>query len=322
MLQRLTGQLPDWAHPQHPMVRYELGTARTLSRRARILRLLGLILTGVVLFAAGYIIATGFFQTPPGQNLTESLMAILFWPVLAIQVAMQVASLALTVGMVGDFQRRQAWDNLRATAGGIALAVRVRWISVYYRLRGFLIFILLVRGLLILGILYDLTAFQGRYIDLLLNGAQPEVPPLIGALLLAFLMTAALLLPITSLGLSAAFGLLFSVSIQQRTYSAMLQIISILLRTALALALVAGATAFVRGSLPLPDPLPWLLMMAYGGLGDWGLAYLNLGFYSEIWASIPFAIFLGTALLLFSLVQSLAAEWLLALTVRIAEKRG
>ena len=44
--------------------------------------------------------------------------------------------------------------------------------------------LLAIRLLLILGILYDLTAFQGKYIDLLVNGITPDISPLVGALLL------------------------------------------------------------------------------------------------------------------------------------------
>jgi hypothetical protein len=323
MLQRLTGQLPSWARDDHPVTRYELGKTRAVPRQALIARVVGLALLGALLFAGGYAIATDFFQNPPGQNLTEGVMAVLYWPLLVIQVIMQIAALALTVNVVSEQKRRQAWDNLRATAGGVGLTLRVRWLAVYYRLRGLLALVLVIRLLLIFGILYDLTAFQGRYIDLLVNGITPEISPLVAALLLAFLMTASLLIPLTSLGLSAAVGLLFSVLVQPRTYNTLTLIVGIVLRTALAAALVFGATRFIQGQMPgFPDPAAWLLMGGFAAFGDWGLAFLNLSFYSDVWTVIPYGVFLGVALLAFSILQSAAAEWILALTIRIAERSG
>ena len=322
MLQRITGQLPSWARNDHPVTRYELGMVRVLPRRAQVLRAAGIIFLGILLFAGGYAIATGFFRHPPGQNLTESAMAVLFWPTLVIQIFAQIAALALTVNTVAEHKRRQAWDNLRSTAGGVNLALRVRWGAVYYRLRGLLAVVLAIRLLLILGILYDLTAFQGKYIDLLVNGITPDISPLVGALLLAFMMTASLLLPLTSLGLSAAIGLLFSVWIQQRTYSTMTLIVGVFLRTALAVLLLIAATQFVQGQLTIPDAAAWGMMGAYAGFSDWGLAFLNLGFFSEIWTSIPFGIFLGIALLFYAILQSAVTEWVLSQAVRLAERNG
>ncbi len=322
MLQRLMGPLPAWTRLDHPVTRYELGQLQPIPRRARYVRAGLVVLLLTVLFVAGYAIATSLFQRPAGQNLTESVMAVVYWPLLALQILMQIFALILTVNTVTEHKRRQTWDNLRATEAGVGLALRIRWVSVYYRLRDLLIFVLAVRALLILGILYDLTAFQGRYIDLLLNGITPELPPLVGALLLAFMMTAGLLLPLTSLGLSAAVGLLFSVLVQQRTYSTLVQVVMVVLRTALAAALIVGATQFVRGELATTDLAAGLLMGSFAALGDWGLAFLNLGFFSEVWATIPFFIFAGIALILFSILQSALSEWILALAVRLAERNG
>jgi hypothetical protein len=185
-----------------------------------------------------------------------------------------------------------------------------------------LAFALAIRIALIVGILIDLTAFQGRYIDLLVNGITPEVPPLVAALLLAFLMTASLLLPLTSLGLGAAIGLYMSVTVQQRIYSVMAQIIAVVLLIGMVVALTIGATQFTRGDLTLPDGAAWALMAGFGALADWGLSYLHLGFYSEIWATIPYAVFFGVGLLIFAVAQSALAEWILALAIRRAERSG
>lgn len=322
MLQRLAIQLPDWARSDHPLMRYELGRAARVPRRRQYLRIAGFAALIMVLFWGGYVVATNFFQNPAGQNLTESLIAVVFWPTLVIQVIMQVAALALTVNTVGEQKRRQTWDNLRATEGGVALAFRTRWATVYYRLRPLLGIVMAIRLILIVGILIDLTAFQGRYIDLLINGVVPDISPIVAALLLAFMMTASLLLPLTSIGLDAALGLWVSVTAQQRLYSVMTQVIVVAVRLALVVGLTVGATQFIRGDLTLPDGAAWGLMGAFAGFGDWGLSFLHLGFYSEIWATIPFAIFLGIGLLIFSMAESALTEWVLNRAIRQAERNG
>ncbi len=322
-MQRFVMQLPEWARPDHPVLRYELGQADRLPRRTRYIRIAGFAAFLVLLYWGGYALATGFFQNPPGQNLTESAIAVVFWPTLILQVLMQVAALALTVNTVGEQKRRQTWDNLRATEGGVALAFRTRWATVFYRLRPLLLVVLAVRVLLIAGILIDLTAFQGRYIDLLINGIMPDISPVVGALLLAFLMTSSLLLPLTSVGLEAALGLLVSVTLQQRIYSVIAQVIVIVFRLLLVIGLTTAAYQFTRGELTsLSDGTSWLLMGGFAAFADWGLSFLHLGFYSEIWATIPFGILLGIGLLIFSMAQSALAEWVLALAIRRAERGG
>ncbi len=322
MLQRLVGELPDWARASHPLVRYELGLVRPGIQRSRRLRVLGFALLIVLLYAGGYLLATNVFQNPPGQNLSEIAMAIAFWPTLALQILLQITALGLTVNMITEQKRRQSWDNLRATEGGAGLALRARWASVYYRLRPLIAVIILVRLGLIIAVLIDLTAFQGHYIDLLMNGVTPNLPPLVAALLLAFLMTAALLIPLTGTGLLAAIGLLISVNVQQRVYSVMLQLIVILVRLLVVAGLILGATQFINGDWQISDLGAWLVMGGFGAFGDWGLKFLHLGFYSEVWATVPYSIFFGVLLLVFALLQSAITEWLLTLAIRRAERIG
>lgn len=322
MLQRLGMQLPDWASSKHPHVRFELGQAERASRRLRYIRAAGFSLLVVLLFMGGYVIGTNFLQNVPGQSLTESMMAILFWPIFVLQLILQFAAMILTVNTVSEQKRRLTWDNLRATEGGMSVALRAKWASVYYRLRLLLGLVMAIRVILVLGILYDLTGFQGRYIDLLINNITPEVSPVVGALLLAFLMTAALLLPLTSMGMQAAIGLLIAVNVQQRIYNVMLQIIIIAVRLLIIVGLTIATTQFINNQITLGDAPAWLLAGGYAAFGDWGLRFLHVGFYSEIWATIPYTIFYGVALLVFALGQSLVTEWILALSIRRAERIG
>ena len=180
-------------------------------------------------------------------------MAILFWPTFVLQIILQFAAMMLTVNTVSEQKRRMAWDNLRATEGGAGVALRAKWASVYYRLRLLLGLVMVIRVVLVLGILYDLTGFQGRYIDLLINNITPEVSPIVGALLLAFLMTAALLLPLTAMGMQAAIGLFIAVNIQQRIYNVMLQMIIIVLRLADYHRTDVATTQFINNQITLGD---------------------------------------------------------------------
>lgn len=321
MLQRLTIQLPPWAQPAHPILRYELKTAR-LTRWGRVLRVLWQVVLLIALGAGGYLLATDLMRQPAGQNPTESLLAVLYWPLLIVQVAMSAGTLVLTGGTISEEQRRQTWDSLRATADGAALVIRTRWAAVFYRLRALLLLLIAARALLIAGILYDLMGFQGRYLDLLLNGITPDLPLAVAAMLLAFLMTTGLLLPITSLGFDAAVGLLVATLFQQRTYTVLAQIVLVLARLLMVGGLALAATGFMLGDFDLQGAGAWLLLGGFGAFGDWGLSLLNLGYYGEIWAVVPYGIFIGLGLLLFALIQAAATDWVLGLAIRRAERHG
>jgi hypothetical protein len=148
------------------------------------------------------------------------------------------------------------------------------------------------------------------------------VPLVAGVLLLSLLMTASLLLPITGVGLDAAVGLLMSTFVRQRTYSSLLQVLYLVIRIGLVVGLALAVTRFVNGTLQITDQAAWALVFGYGAIGDWGLAFLNLGFYGEIWATVPYGILLGLALLVFSMLQAVITDQILALAIRRAERKG
>lgn len=324
LMQRLMAWFPQWMRADYPLVRYELASSqRSTAGNGRRLRVFGMLVSTTLLLWAGYVIATGIFQHEPGHNLTESLRAILFWPVLIVQVAAQIGVLVLTVSMVSEQQRRQSWDDLRSTEGGAGLAMRVRWaVVLFYRLRWLLIVIYTARVLMILGLFYDLTAFQGHYLDLLLNGVTPAVTPVTGVLLLVLLLTASLLLPLTSLGLDAAAGLLLATLVQRRTYSVLAQIVMVIIRLLMVILLVIGATQVVAGQSGLDNVQNWLLLAAFGAMGDWSLSFLHLSFTGSLWFAVPYSLLLGPVLLVFALLQAGLVDMLLAFAVRRAERAG
>jgi hypothetical protein len=322
MIRRLRGQLPTWARPDHPVLRHELGSSPRPSWRARYGRALGIVLVGSLLLVGGYLIATGVLQHPAGENPVEALNNVIFWPLLAVQVLLRILAVLLTSNTVADEMRRQHWDSLRSTPFGAELTMRARWAAVFYRLRGLLGIVLLARVVLLFAMLWDLTAYNGRHLDLLTMGVTPEVSLVVAVLLLSFLMTAALLLPLTALGFDGSIGLLISASVQTRTYSTLIQVLFIVLRIAVVAGLVFAAWQFHDGRLVLDDAAAWLLMFLFAAVGDWGLAFLYLGFYGEIWANVPYGIFLGLALVIFALLQAAIADQLLVFAVRRAQRKG
>jgi hypothetical protein len=322
MMRRLTAQLPIWARPEHPVLRYEIGKGARPRTASRYLRALGGVLLVGGLLLMGYLIATGLLRTPPGQTPTDALNGVLYFPVLALQLILSISAVTTTSGIVGDEQRRQNWDNLRATPAGAELAMRARWVSVFWRMRGLLILVIVLRIVLIVGILWDLTGFQGRYLDLLINGIVPELSLVVAVLLLSFLMTAALLLPITGVGFDGAAGLLIAALFPGRASGVLAQILYILARVGLTLGLSLLAVRVLEGALLIGDVGAWASVFANGALGDWGLSFLYLGRYGEIWAIIPFGVLMGLALLVFALVQAALADAVLGLAVRRAQRKG
>jgi hypothetical protein len=106
-------------------------------------------------------------------------------------------------------------------------------------------------------------------------------------------------------------------------YTTMAQIGLVLAQLALVAALTLAANSFISGGLPgLPDAAAWALLLAHGAAGDQALALLNLEASGIVWATVPFGILLGPALLLLALAQAAASDWVLARAVHRAELAG
>jgi len=304
------------------MLRYELGKSPEPRRTIRLLRALGVVLLFGVLAGAGYLIATNMLTQPAGQTLVESLHYVAYFPLIFLQFAAGTAAFTMTADVVGEELRRQNWDNLRATANGAEIALRARWFAVFFRLRG-LIGVLVVSRVILIGlILYELTAFQGRYLDLLTVRITPEIPAAVTILFLSFLMTASLLLPFTGTGFDASLGLVVSAVTRGRTATTMIQAVYTVVRIGLIVLLLVLANTFLSGQMPDIGFGGWVILFALGALGDWGLAFLHLARYGEIWAIAPYGIFLGAALLIYALIQAGLADAIVGYAIRLAQKRG
>ncbi|MEO0564269.1 MAG: hypothetical protein AAF125_19345, partial [Chloroflexota bacterium] len=331
MIERIVGPLPDWAYRENPILSYHLRGGEP-GRVTRMLRGFGITGLLALLLAGGYAYATDIFNAPAGQNLTEAANRVLFFPLVILQLFMGIMALAYTVGTVGEEQRRVTWDNLRATPNGAGLTLRTRWISVFYRLRLLLFVVTIARLLLIFGVLRDLTAFQGRYLDLLVGGVTPNFPVTLGgipfavpvaALMLSLFLTAALLLPFTMVAFDAAIGLWFSTRFHNRAFTVVLQFLLVVLRVAAIGGLVWLTLGFADGSFSLeigaPDWLPvqWLVLFGMSAFADLGTKFLHLGFAGEMWVIVPYSIFIGPLLLVFTLLQAFLADVILKRAVAV-----
>ncbi len=322
MIKRLTGQIPAWARSDHPMLRQELGSAERPRWQTRYARALLMVLVGGLLLLLGVFVAAVSGRLA-GQNAVDQTNAVLYYPLLFMQISLRIIAFTWTSGTVAEYVRRGKWDQMRTTPNGAELTLRARWISLFYRWRGLFGVITLARLLLIGLMLYDLTAFQGRYLDLLSVRITPEVAPVVSIVLLSVLMTASLLLPFTGAGVDASLGLVVSAVTRGRTAMTLIQAVYMIVRIGVVVLVIAGASSFESGAMPDASFLGgWLILFALGALGDWGLAFLHLAHFGEIWALAPYGIFLGVALLIFALLQAALADAITGYAIRLAQKRG
>lgn len=333
MIELILGRpIPNWVKRSNPVLDYHLRIAERISTRGRIIRfiLITLLLLSVVI--GNYLFVTDMMSRPAGQNPTQTLNALLFYPMVVVQTMLGIAALALTVGVVGEEQRYLTWDNLRATSSGAELIFRTRLAAVFYRLRGPLGVVVLLRLILIGGVLVDLTAFRGRYLDLLTNAATPvfpadvlglDVASFMPAFLLSLFLTASVILPFTTIAFDAAVGLYLATIFQNRVYSLVVQFLLFILRLSAVGGLVWFAVGFMDGEYSnLSAPLSWLLIFGFSAIADWGITLLHIGSAGELWSMIPYAVFLGPALLVFSLIQAYFVKLFFGLAVRTAQYRG
>lgn len=314
------GPPPDWAKPNHPIVRYELQrAAENLNARQRLTRAFGLAcLIALAIVFALLVVSAGLTQ-PAGANIPDMLWRVLFAPVFAIQLGALVLSFVLASSLVDEERQRQTWDPLRATEQGAALALRARWLGVMFRLRLLLGLLLTARLIFAAGLLWQLTAHRGAYLDALLAAVIPQTNLVIGIILLAAALTAAFLLPLIHIGMAAALGLIAAAWIRARGLSGAAQAIFAIAVLILAGALLLLMSGFMSGAVPMDRASSWLLYLLYTIWGDWGLLSLHLAESGQIWALIPYSILGGVAALAIALLQAATIDRLLRAAGRRAE---
>lgn len=320
MIKRIVGDIPNWAKRENPLLRYELSRREDKSGSA-----MGRILMWVVILAllvlGAYIYVTDGLQRELQMPYTLDIWRMIIFPLIAIQLVFRIAGLSLGVGAVTDERQRQTWDNLRATERGAEISLRTRWVSVFYRLRGLVFTILVSRFILIAAILYELTSMQGGYLDLITARAMPSVSMEVGVILLAAFMTAFIIMPITATGVDIAIGLFISTNIRNRALSSLAQVLVVVFRVITTVTLFWLTWQLIASESTL-EGLPTLYTLTTGAiLGDWGLLLSQLSKAGEIWSQIPYAVFIGLAMLIAAIIQVAIASGLLLLSVRSAEVR-
>ncbi|MCY4021483.1 MAG: hypothetical protein OXG39_18905 [Chloroflexi bacterium] len=311
--------LPDWAHPDHPILQYELAQRRLVgSRRKSILQLF---LLALLLGGGGYLYASATSIDARAENLADFLWRCLYFPSILVQTATVLAALAFGIGSVEADRSRQTWDSLRVTEFGAGMSLRTRWAALLYRLRAPIIALLLARLVLQFGMIANMTAFGGGYLRVLSSsilGASSDI--WITLLMVILLMTVQTLLPLTTVGAAGAFGILISVAIKQRIFAIATQfVLSLMIVAAVAGGLIA-VTSALGGRLMAPDGLRFFLLLGYSGFADGGMLLANLGSLGMVWKMLPQGAYLSIGLLLILALEACVIDGCLGLAIRLSEQ--
>ncbi len=319
MLGLLTWLLSTWARSDHPLLHYELSAYRQVGSQRNFAW--QFVLLSSLLVGAAYII--GASRGVAGGSITNILWHSLYYPLLLLQMLLLIVVLALSADTVKGARRRRTWDSLRVTELGAGLALRARCIGVLYRLRAPLLVLLLVRVLLVLGMLLDLSAFGGLYADMLGAEALPTLEDSrVVILLIATNMTVSLLLPLFMLAAVSAFGILLSAAIKERIYVAAIQLLFLLFLLAFVVSGAISTALIMEGSLSLADEAELALFLSYSFLGDWGLMLAQLEKLGEVWSRVAYSAYIPGIMGMMLLLLGLAADGMMRLAVRLSDRQG
>ncbi|MBN1679818.1 MAG: hypothetical protein JW966_05970 [Anaerolineae bacterium] len=296
--QVITGQVPDWARPDNPVLRYTL--QRYDRRITWVMRWSGR-LVGMAAF--GMLLAISYARYEAGsplgvsRDIGSAVFAILYFPLLALQYVAVLTALVWTSNTVILEQRRAGWELVKVTSRGAAMSTRSWWVALFYRMRWMLAAIVLARVFFAGWMLVDLTRYQGRYLDLYITGITPAVSVEAAIVLLAMYVTAALLLPVVLVGLNAALGLFLSSFVNNRLLAPLLRVMIVLFETG-----VFGTALLIND---LDVRLSWYTADArsFGDhvfavlAGDFGLELMDLETLFRTWADTEYGVLLGAAAL-------------------------
>lgn len=317
MFSRRFLSLPAWVQADHPVLRYIIQRYRGQSPAGwRAVRIFLQVVALALLVVMGYQFSTDFGSRPVG-----TLHDILYWPLVFLGVITGLAAMILTGNIISTEKSRGTWDTLRLTSHGAGLVFQMRWLSVFYSLRGPLMVLVVARIVFVAIILIDLARFYGgRYLDLLLSGIVPGVPVPVGALLLAATMTAGLLQPLVAVGTDAAIGLLVSVMVRNPRYDILVRAVLGTFRIGLAVLVIGIGTQVFAAPEAVSVPVGFAAILFQAVGGDQGLRLLNLEEYGLLWLDLPYSVLLGTVLLIITVVQALLIVRVIAWTARLAER--
>ncbi|QPC81767.1 hypothetical protein G4Y79_19050 [Phototrophicus methaneseepsis] len=299
MLRWLVGPLPIWMQRTNPLLRVAYQRYRpNATLRGRLVRIIFSVVCLSMLVLVGYFFAAlGSPRPLSTEHFVDALFRILYYPACGVQVVLWGIAFSLGVGTLNAERRHQTWDALRATEYGAEMTLRTRWVAIFYRVRHLIYILLVVRLLLIAGVLYQVMAFRGIYLDLLTANITPEVSLVWGVILLAILLTAALLLPLVMLGLAITLGLWVAVMLRQRAYASIVQIIMLGGYIGLNGALFYAFMQLNTGSSQMTQGAAFMVSLAYATFSDWGLSLMNLNHAAQMWLTIPYSVLMGIVLL-------------------------
>ena len=322
MISRMRNLLPSRARLRlrNPLLHYELAKAQGRPTGGGFALQLSTLILLLAVAAALYAAA---FDLSDTGNLSTLIWQSLYFPSLVLQVITLNLALLLGAASVDGERSRKTWDNLRATETGASLALRARWLGILYRLRAPIAAIMLLRLLLALSALLDLSAFGGHYVKMLSAEAAPALGDWrLGLLLIALNLSLSLAQPLVMIASAAVLGLFLSVTVAERVYSAALQIALVALVAAFVLLASAGAADIVGGRLIMSEAAQFLLVLVYSSYGDWGLLQAQLSGLGAVWRDVPAGAFISLGMAALLVLQALIAEGLMSLAERFSERRG
>ncbi len=204
----LSAQRPDWAEHGHAVQRYTRGQPG--GRHHRIVRVMAICGAALALLLMG--VLARMVDAPLSRNEAHlyTFYAVLYFPLLLIQFLALMVAIQIAFGAIVVEQQRGTWETFKITSHGAELFVRARWRSILDQLRIALTLVIGARLIFAVFMLVDVTREHGTYLDLYRSGITPAVPLEGAVLLLAALITAALLQFPVLLGLNAAIGLLIA----------------------------------------------------------------------------------------------------------------
>jgi ABC-type transport system involved in cytochrome c biogenesis permease component len=163
--QTLYAQLPEWAQPRQAVLRYVLHR-RSLRRGWGLLGRSGGVAAIVGLVMISWLAYRAHSPLAVGDSCGSALLAVLYFPMLILQVVLLMLALLGVSDAVTTEQQRGTWELFRVTSHGTEKLVLTRWVAVFYQMR-FLFVVLMVPRLIFAGLmLIDIASYRGHYLTL------------------------------------------------------------------------------------------------------------------------------------------------------------
>lgn len=326
---------PTWARKDSPLLRYHIREREIHTLRVLLFQVLPATLLFVLL---GYVAATRLFSQTLPQDISGQALAVLRYPSVALQFILVTLTFMLTVSSLGEARRRGRWAAVQVTSVGVENWFYARIAGLFYRVAVLLALVMAFRLVLFLLMLFDLTAYEGRYLHHLLLNLEYGLPLTVGGvvfaepvalLLLALLLVTLTLLPFAALFLEGAMGMLLSTFTANRSAEIVLQVLWYLGRAALMLALIYWGDVLAANAISLDGidnsalemAALWLLTLAHALFGDWGLRLAHLDTLHNLWLVVPYGWMFGLVLWVAVFGQMMLAQRLLRWAMHRAQTR-